>query len=100
VKMHIEHCFSHDKENLHKHRADSELFARFDQIRPANDGEFLSDKVKLNLVAVPNLGDALVKDLSFWIQGVEQLASAGANSPQSVKRVECSVLGLGPGQAR
>jgi hypothetical protein len=82
--MHVEHCFSHDKENLHKHRADNELFARFDQIRAANDDEFLSDKIKLNLVAIPNPGEALAKDLSFWIQGVEELASAGANSLQPV----------------
>lgn len=68
VKLHIEHCFTHDNDGLEKHRVDQELIDRFD--RGKGLMEVWSDKIKLNLVQ-PRKQD----DLSFWIKGVE-LASA------------------------
>lgn len=65
VKLHIEHCFTHDQNGLDFHRAPDEDFALFEKL--TNDHRlFRSDKINLNLVA-PKAPD----QISFWIQGAE-----------------------------
>ncbi len=64
VKLHIEHCFTHNRGALCAHQASDEDFEVFKKI--CKTELFRSDKIRLNLVA-PKPPD----QLSFWIQGVE-----------------------------
>jgi hypothetical protein len=72
VRLHVEHCFSDDRDAVHKHRASEEEFRAFDESRDA--APFRSDKIELRMVA-PRAPDSL----SFWMQGVELGIAATAN---------------------
>src|SRR5580698_6724531 len=63
VKLHIEHCFTHDHDGLGRHRASAFLFNEFDAAVSSNE-DFWSDRIRLNLVA-PKQQPA--QD-SFWIR--------------------------------
>lgn len=63
VKLHIEHCFTHDQDGLNSHQAPQSLIDSFDN--GLGSREVRSDKIKLNLVAPAKPGD------NFWIKGVE-----------------------------
>jgi predicted RNase H-like HicB family nuclease len=63
VKLHIEHCFTHDQGGLRSHVAPQELIDSFDE--GLKHWEVWSDKIKLNLIAPTK------PENSFWIKGVE-----------------------------
>jgi predicted RNase H-like HicB family nuclease len=66
VKLHIEHCFTHDNDGMFKHRVDQELIDSFDAGKGLT--EVWSDKIRLNLVAPKKEAD---DKITFWIKGVE-----------------------------
>ena len=67
VKLHVEHCFTHNHAALSRYRATDEEFAFFEAL--ASRSRFWSDKIKLNLVAKKKR--EVPDQLSFWIKGVD-----------------------------
>jgi len=78
VKLHIEHCFTHDHSGVGRHRAPQAFFDQFDQA-VSQKGDFWSDRINLNLVAAQKQPD----QKRFWIRGLE-LEQASSASLQSV----------------